>query len=139
MNTTVEDWKLQASIKVGPNNEHMLNVRAQDVDELFSLLDKLNGSSGFVLDTIHGITEGNEYKNPRDAAVSSIRAQFPETQQVSSYGNQPQTYGNKPQPPTCAHGAMKYYEGNNKNGAPFRAYFCPAPKGPGQCAAKFLD
>lgn len=152
---TQEDWKLQASIKVGPKNDrgeplHMINVRAVTVDELVTLMDKLNGVSGFMslaIDLITG-TASNE-TTPQDPAAQALATLqqngFPQTQQIQpgvitpQPQAQPQTFGQPPAPPQCQHGPMKYYAGNNKNGQPFRAYFCSGPKGPNQCQPKFLD
>jgi hypothetical protein len=40
---------------------------------------------------------------------------------------------------TCIHGAMTYREGVGKqSGKPYKAYFCPAPKGSAQCSPEFL-
>ena len=41
---------------------------------------------------------------------------------------------------TCIHGDMTFREGVSKtSGKPYRAFFCPAPKGtPNQCAPEFL-
>jgi len=42
-----------------------------------------------------------------------------------------------PVAPVCQHGPMTYREGTSARG-PWKAYFCPTPKGtPGQCPAQF--
>lgn len=38
----------------------------------------------------------------------------------------------------CQHGAMTYREGTNKNGNPYRAFFCPASDRSEQCKPVFL-
>lgn len=43
-----------------------------------------------------------------------------------------------PSAPVCNHGVMVYKTGTSAKG-PWKAWFCPAPKGdPSQCKAKFL-
>jgi len=141
-----EDWKLQASIKVGRHSEHMLNVRAVTIDELVSLLDRLSGTSSLVnhsINTIAEFVDGNPVPNT-EQAIANIQQQFPQTQQfqpgVITPQTQPPTYGPPPAAPFCVHGEMKKYSGISKTtGEPYTAYFCAGPKGPNQCKAKFLD
>lgn len=38
---------------------------------------------------------------------------------------------------TCEHGPRIYREGTGKTGKPFKAYFCPQPKGEPQCAVEW--
>lgn len=140
-----DDYKLQTSVKVGANRDDMINVRANSVEELNTLLDGLHGSYGFISSVMTDLANGTAPPpDPTQQAVGTLQQNgFPETQQVQpgvvTPQAQPQTYGQRPPPPQCIHGQMKYYEGTNKNGGAFRAYFCPGPKGPNQCKPQFLD
>lgn len=64
------------------------------------------------------------------AAVGNVQA-------AGMVGNN-QAPASDPSAPVCNHGAMQYKTGTSAKG-PWKAWFCPAPKGdPSQCKAKFL-
>ena len=74
----------------------------------------------------HNVKGGLASREPAAAAPQQSWSEQP-TQQA------PAPQGGK----QCAHGAMVYREGTSAKG-PWKAYFCPTPKGtPGQCAAEF--
>lgn len=39
--------------------------------------------------------------------------------------------------PSCDHGDRVYREGTGKTGKPYKAWFCPQPKGEPQCAVEW--
>lgn len=137
MNGVVEDWKLQASVKFGPQQQHMLNVRAATLDELFAMLDGLSSSAHFLNSTIDAIP------NPQTEvqAQTTVQSQFPATQPIQPGVVQPPA-APAPGVPTCRHGAMKFMSGiSKKNNQPYQAYFCTGPQNnpaDPQCAAKFV-
>lgn len=111
-----EDYKVQVSIKFGPNLVGMLNIRANSVAELDLLIDETRESS---VPALVGFTE-------ELGALSAIQGQFPQTQVVS---NTPATAG----APNCNHGPMTYRTGGSGNDR-WEGHFCPQPKGaPDKC------
>lgn len=73
-------------------------------------------------------------------AVAEVQQTQPAPPAWSNGGSQqaapaPQQQGGK----QCVHGAMTYREGTGKaSGKPYKAYFCPAPRGTVQCDPEFL-
>lgn len=130
--TQSEGYKVQASVKLGRNGQHMLNVRADTVDELLQLMDKLNGSSAFINESVEGLA--NPDSSPNEAqAVANIQAQFPTTQQIQPgviQPQQPQTYGQQPtNPDVCpGHGLPWKPISGVKNGKQWSGLFCTGPQ-----------
>jgi hypothetical protein len=114
----VPDWRVQASFKFGPRDNHLLNVRADDFDELASLLesvpadvaDKLANTAA-TLDALRTVAEATGPVTTE----GTKSADAPATQQASPNGNA--------DAPRCAHGKRTYY-----NGGKWEAFFCPQPK-----------
>lgn len=135
---TEENYKLQTSLKFGPYQQHMVNVRANSVNEMLELLDGLYNSRGFINSVATELVENNEPDFSH--AVDNVKSEFPTTtEHRPGVVDPPRTYGSQPEPYECIHGAMKKYSGVNKNGEPYTAYFCPGPKNQPQCKPKFLD
>lgn len=137
-----DDWKVQANFRFGaPNSrgeaQNLLNLRADNVDELIELLAKAE-SAVVAFGKLDGVIS-EEYK-----AGAVIGAAFPGAQVIGqqSAGVDPNWGAQPPGPPrTCAHvqthGPMQWRADPNKQ---YRGWFCPLPKGTqGKCAAFYPD
>lgn len=140
--TQSDGYTVQASVKLGKNREHMLNVRAETVDQLLALMDQLAGVSNGLNQSIDTLVEGGLSEAQ---AVANVQAQFPTTQQVQPgvvQPQQPQTYGQQPSnPQTCpGHNLPWKPIAGVKNGKQWSGLFCNAPQnGPiPQCKPIFL-
>lgn len=119
-----ESWAVQASYKFGTNQQSMLNVRADDTDQLKIQLELL--SDGEVLTALTHLGQVLE----AGAALTPVTSPAAPAPQPA----QPQPQYQQNQPPTCPHGVRKFASGVGAKG-PWAAYFCPAPKGdPNACA-----
>ena len=136
---------VQVNIKSGEGYDATLvNVYAKTPDELVQLLEAVKEHAPLIAEAkgavafAHGI---EVKKGSVNTQVDSPPAQQapaqqggwaqPQTQAAPSFA-QPNNQG-----PACQHGPMVFREGVGAKG-PWKAYFCPTPKGtPGQCAAQF--
>ena len=119
---TVENWKLQVSIKT-PSGD-LINVRANTADELSVLLEGVSDFSTQIAATQKMIT--GAYNVSPLATTPTI------VEPVAS-----PTYATAPmqaQSPTCIHGGRKFLSGiSKKNGKPYQMWVCPQPQGTDQC------
>lgn len=136
-----QDFKIQQSVKI---NQDMVNLRADNPDEFKAIAEwTVENAALFVnvqaaLAAVPPALAGNVTKTQvlNDAPAQAVQQQGgwsqPQQQAAPSFAN-PATAA-----PACQHGPMVYREGQSAKG-PWKAYFCPTPKGtPGQCDAKFL-
>jgi hypothetical protein len=151
MNYTTESdsYKVQANIKFGHSLQHMINVRANDVNELSHLLDSLASATNFINSTVAEIAEPSTPVQEHQA-VQNLQQQFPQTQQiqpgvVTPYAQpqqQPRTYGQPPAQERCAHGLVYELKKGVKNGKEWAGNFCAAPReginGVPRCEPKFF-
>jgi len=151
MNYTTESdgYKVQTSIKFGHSLQHMINVRANDANELSALLDQLAATANFIQSTVAEIAEPSAPIQEHQA-VTNIQQQFPQTQQIQpgvvtpyQQPSQPQTYGQPPQQDVCpGHRLPWEYKTGQKNGKAWAGNFCKAPKeginGVPRCEPKFF-
>lgn len=105
--------------------------------------DPLEGVSAIsnVLDTINTINAAVTLKMPQFAPQESAPARPAAS---PDGGFTPGGYGGAAPaanaPKTCTHGVMTYREGtSNATGKPYKAYFCPAPRGTNQCKPEFVN
>lgn len=126
--STVDEWKIQLSLKYG--NGNMLNLRTQTVDEMVELTTDLGNQGAFLV----GATE--EFQ-----ALATIQQAFPATQQIQPQASAPAPagYGNGAR--VCAHGvAMTQRSGVSKSsGKPWSGWFCQVKSDPSlpECPAQF--
>lgn len=126
----IPDWRVQVSYKLGPQLQHLVNIRADTPEELAELLDKFPAvvgdkiiSTATQLQTLRVVSEGT------GGSVEVVEERPARTA--------PQATGNVP---NCAHGARTYRSGIGKaSGKAYEAFFCSGPQGPGQCDAMFKN
>lgn len=117
-----EDYKLQVSLKFGPRQEGMLNVRGNNFPEMDELLETaeslLSGKIGGLVEAVN--------------AVDALRTQFPGTSAVDQPATPPNgSAGGGTQ--MCAHGAMIFKSGGTGDNT-WKGWFCPTGKGaPDKC------
>lgn len=133
-----EDWSLQASFKVGAD---MINVRAADIDEfetkLLAFEERAIGTVVSIqqkIDAARNITASI----PVATATPPVAATAETVKEQQTWGT-PTTTSQTISRPSCQHGQRVGREGNGAKG-PWRAYFCPTPKGtPDQCDPIWVD
>jgi hypothetical protein len=136
LSSVAEDgWACQASIKFGPFDQHLLNVRGSDPDDLLQQcgylaneLAKYNPLAD-LQDNLAGATPAQ--------ATQTVQHVFPQAQIVTggpgpNGGNQ--QWGPVGSAPTCAHGPMTDTLGKMGKNGPYRyRWYCPAPRGQQKC------
>lgn len=108
--TTDEGYAFQASIKYGPRQEGMVNIRVTDPKELEAWLNVAEQVAPTLNDLI------TVYNPPKDLeeGISNLRGG----------GIDGEVYEGK----VCQHGPMTYKTGQGAKG-PWSAWMCPAPQG----------
>jgi hypothetical protein len=127
---TVENWKLQVSVK-SPNGD-LINVRANTADELSVLLEGLSDYSTQIAATSKAVSAAytvlplSTGGSTQDTAPASYSAPA-QAQPASPMGGLSN--------PTCVHGARVFRQGVSKTtGKPYAFWACPTPQGtPDQC------
>lgn len=138
MQRVSENWKIQVSPKLADGT--LINLRAENPAEAEAILTWATKNANLITDTAGAFV-----------GTANVVQAFPGSQVVDTAGpswsqqGSQQTVTNGPpqqQPPgqNCAHGAMVFRSGIGKaSGKPYKAFFCPAPKGtPNQCDAVFV-
>jgi hypothetical protein len=129
-----ENWKIQVSPKLADGT--LINLRAETPEEAEKVLAWATANASLVTDTVKAFV-----------GTAVVTQSFPGAQVVEQNGPSWSQQGSQQQAPpaqqgegkTCIHGAMTYREGVGKqSGKPYKAYFCPAPKGSAQCSPEFL-
>lgn len=128
-----EDYKLQVSMKFGPRQEGMLNIRGDSAEEVRELL----GDAAEHLPGATGILLGELTKDDgMVAAAKAITEAFPGTTTVTTGGGPPQPPGNASQ--MCPHGARQYRE-DKANPPQWKAWFCRLEKNdPERCRPVYV-
>lgn len=116
-----DDWKCQLSIKFGPMQEAMLNLRADDpheLDQMVAQMDELvAGSPAGLLSTLQDINQ----------ALMPPASGQPDGPTATTMQATPQTTR------SCPHGLMEF-----KSGDGWKGWFCPLPKGnPNKCKPQY--
>lgn len=127
-----DDYKIQVSIKFGPNMTGMLNIRANDAIELADLADQAEVA---LVGSVASLTE-------KATALTTIGGAFPGTavvpQQPAPVGivaaaAAPAAPGQGPAP-ICQHGTRVY-----RSGADWQGWFCPGQRDdPTKCKAQYI-
>lgn len=123
-----DNYKLQASVKFGPGQIGMLNVRADDAEEYERNLTAATGLVG-------NLAVLTEALNAEFQAVSVVTQAFPTTT-AAPYNQAPQqAQGGQG---VCPHGQMQYKESQD-GGVSWKGHFCVLPKGdPGKCKPRYI-
>lgn len=103
--STIEDYKLQFSYKFGPGGNAMVNVRAQDAEELEKLLAGLVGKGPDIAAASTSL-----------GAVVNLSGAMPGSEVINSPA---QTADSTTK--TCQHGVMKFISRPD-----YAGHFCPA-------------
>lgn len=112
-----------------------LTLRAENVDELNAILGDLSNPTDNDPDSaskLDALLDGVL------TVKAGILLKFPQEEKKTSPVSHPQAQKTAPDAPNCAHGSMKYRAGVSAKGNEYKGWFCPAPHGQTQCAAKFI-
>lgn len=129
MATNSDDWGIQVSIKHGPNQSYMTNVRGYTASEIADHLRHLGEKAQEIQTGIIAFL-----------ATETIRNEFPDTQPVreSRYGNDDRNSGGGGE--RCAvHGLPRVFRSGEKNGKRWAGWMCAAEKHQNPCAPKWAD
>jgi hypothetical protein len=128
---TVENWKLQVSIKTPIGD--LINIRANTADELSVLLEGISDFSTQIAATQKMIA-GAYNASPLGTTGSTVESQPAPTYSTAPTPQASATAGGM-STPTCIHGARIFRSGTSKTtGKPYAFWACPTPQGtPDQC------
>lgn len=130
-----EDFKYQLSIKLGPNGQDMLNIRANDWNEFSQALDNAVFGSAKIAsvgDTVRAVP--NVPGQVVETTVAPPAQPHYQPPAAPAAPAEPQGDPNT----TCKHGNRVYRTGQSSKGQ-WAAWFCPAQKGdPTQCEPKWV-
>jgi hypothetical protein len=123
-----DTYKFQVSQKYGAGGTGMLNVRADDAQEL---ADNVTAAVAVV----GPAAVLAEALNTEFQAIANMVQAFPQATAAPAQQAQPQQASAGE---LCQHGAMQFKSGNGANG-PWSGWFCPTQKDdPTKCKPKFL-
>lgn len=127
-----DEFKLQWSVSLPPVAQyakgHMLNIRGESVEEVNAIFDQVL-ESGFIqkaLDVAALVCAGH---------VVQEAAAAPQQDQSATVTQHPASQGLK----TCAHGVREFRSGTNRQGKPYKGWFCPEKNRNAQCAVVWED
>ena len=128
---TVENWKLQVSIKTPVGD--LINIRANTADELSVLLEGISDFSTQIAAT-QKMVSGAYNASPLGTTGSTVESQPAPTYSTAPTPPVSATAGGM-STPTCIHGARIFRSGTSKTtGKPYAFWACPTPQGtPDQC------
>lgn len=129
-----EDFKLQASYKFGPFDQHMLNVRAENGRELSALLSEVAVQEVVEFgSTVKAVQDSAPLTTPTAGHPAPPAVPAPPAA-VAHQAEAPLSNGAKT---VCDHGPRRRQTGTSARGA-WVAWFCPLPKGDTrQCKAEW--
>lgn len=122
----VQDWRVQASFKFPPGagyDANLVNVRADDFEELGELLDQVSGDVAAKISNaaaLLGTATTVAGQLGGETPVTSATQQTSTPAQASSGGG-----GGKPQ---CAHGDRVYRKAKPGASNQWEAFFCNTPQ-----------
>lgn len=146
-----ENWKVQASFKFGASNADMLNVRAENTDELKELINGLTGID--LVGAGNAIRSGTLFTASDDSVTDRINQvakslgatieetyweDEPKPKFVPAPVAPPQTASAPSDTPLCQHGPMKLVPAgvSKKTGKPYGAFWsCTSRNRAEQCKA----
>lgn len=128
---TVENWKLQVSIKTPVGD--LINIRANTADELSVLLEGISDFSTQIAAT-QKMVSGAYNASPLGTTGSTVESQPAPTYSTAPTPQASATAGGM-STPTCIHGGRIFRSGTSKTtGKPYAFWACPTPQGtPDQC------
>jgi len=121
MSTTNPNCAIQFNYRTPAGS--LINLYANDVAHASQLLEELEGLL------------------PQSAAIEQLITPIEAAKKVSQASpaaQQQPTPAPAGDSPTCQHGARKFVEGTSRAGKPYRAWFCPLPKGADQCEPEWV-
>lgn len=125
-----DDYKLQASVKFGPGQIGMINLRADTPEEM-------RGHAAAVVGLVGDLAVMTEALNTEFAAVSAVASAFPGTTVIQQQ-QAPQAPANQGNGNVCPHGQMMWRESPD-GGQSWKGYFCSLPKGdPAKCKPRYV-
>jgi hypothetical protein len=121
-----------------PMGTSRLTISATSVGAMVGYLNDLNEVDETDPEGMSPINSVLDHINTINAAVAvKLPGMAPSAPAASN--SAPAQQGNS-NVKTCVHGVMTYREGtSNATGKPYKAYFCPAPRGANQCKPEFLN
>ena len=129
----VEDWRVQVNMKSGPGYEaSLVNVRADDFEELGELLD------GFSGDIVAKIANATSLLQTTTTVAGQLGGENPvaSAQQVQ----QPTAPASNSGVPQCAHGARVHKKSKPGASKVWEAFFCNTPQNaPNKCDPIFKN
>jgi len=130
-NNNDDDWAIQLSIKHGPGQQYMTNVRGYTARDVLEHVENLAELSSAI-----------------DAAVTAflshetVRDAFPQAERASRYGSDDRGRSNSGggNAPVCkGHERPREYKSGSKNGKKWAGWFCTASKNDNPCAVQWDD
>lgn len=116
--------------------ESVADAKAQINQGEFAELAERTVAAAEFFRAAHNVKSGLAANEPPQQAAPPVQQQQSWSQQGSG---QTQAPAQSSEGKRCAHGEMTYREGVGKgSGKPYKAYFCPAPRGTNQCAPEFV-
>ena len=145
-----ENWKIQVSPKLTDGT--LINLRAETPEEAEALFQWAFNKADAIIKTVSAFGAvnnvasglGGQVVQQETSQQGSWSGGGAATAQTTGGGWSQQGSGQTQAAPAgegkrCAHGEMTYREGVGKgSGKPYKAYFCPAPRGTNQCAPEFV-
>jgi hypothetical protein len=132
-----ENYKIQISYKIGPTQQHMLNVRADTAEEFTALLSYAEITAPAIVEVANTLNAAVSLASP--PTVAPAPAAQPQTQTPPQWAGQPQAQpaqGAK----MCVHGPRVHKTGVAKGtGKPWAGWFCALPKASGGCGPEWDD
>ena len=118
--------------------ESVADAKAQINQGEFAELAERTVAAAEFFRAAHNVKSGLAANEPPQRAAPAVQQQQSWSQQGSGQTQQ-QAPAQSGEGKRCAHGEMTYREGVGKgSGKPYKAYFCPAPRGTNQCAPEFV-
>jgi hypothetical protein len=133
-----ENWKIQVSPKLTDGT--LINLRAETPEEAEALFQWAFNKADAIIKTVGAFAAVNNVASGLGGqVVQQETSQQGSWSQQGSGQTQQQAPAQSGEGKRCAHGEMTYREGVGKgSGKPYKAYFCPAPRGTNQCAPEFV-
>ena len=118
-----DGYKLQTTIKHGPNMTAMTNIRANDVDELEATISGVIAAAPRIAEAIAAF-----------GVVEVVATAMPGTQVIGTTNANSASNTIDRSPQFCPHGQMKFKETTD-----YAGHFCPADRSDNtRCKARYL-
>lgn len=102
-----------------------ITVKASDVHSAYAMIADVDGMKSLM----DAVIKFNGYFSKQEQPQQAQPQAVPDHQQAPGGEER-----------FCQHGSMTYRAGfSKKTGKPYKAFFCPAPQGQGQCSPQFMN